>query len=298
MRKIKLGTRKSILALAQAKITANIILQNTGIECELVQIVTSGDKEKTKPLYEMGGKGLFIKEIEEALVKNEIDIAVHSLKDIPGIIPESLMIGAMLERDDPRDVLLCKVATSIAELPQNAKIGTTSPRRIIYLKKLRPDLNICTLRGNWDTRYKKVIEGEFDGAVLAMAGYNRLHGRFDDKFLHPIAITEMLPAIGQGVIALEIRKDDDFMLEICRQINHQLTWDLVSVERGFLEHLEAGCKTPAAALAQKDGNGIKVDFMLATDDWQNITTHTASCGIKEGYELGKKVASEMKKRLI
>ncbi len=296
MQKIRLGTRKSILALAQAKIVQDKLLR-LGYECEQVHITTSGDKEKTKPLYEIGGKGLFIKEIEEALIGNEIDIAVHSLKDVPGIIPGSLEIAAMLEREDPRDVFLSTKAKNIMDLPEGAKIGTTSPRRIIYLRKIRSDLNITTLRGNWDTRYKKVMDREFDGAILAMAGLKRLPGRFDNSFFHPIPLTEMLPAIGQGVIALEIRKDDIVMKEICNSMNHIPTWDLVIGERSFLEHLEAGCKTPAAAHAVQTPTGIKMDFMLATDDWENVITHSETCGIDEGYELGKKVAQEMKERL-
>jgi hydroxymethylbilane synthase len=297
MQKIRLGTRKSKLALAQTNIVMQAIEARLDIECEIVHITTSGDINKTDPLYEIGGKGLFIKEIEEALINNVIDIAVHSLKDVPGIIPDPLMIAAMLEREDPRDVLLCKIAKSIQDLPLGAKIGTTSPRRIIYLRKLHPDLYITTLRGNLDSRYQKILDGELDGAIVAMAGLKRLYGKLDNSMCHPIPVTDMLPAIGQGVIGLEIRCDDVRMKEICAQINHQPTWDLVMAERGFLEYLEATCKTPAAALARKTIDGMRVDFMLATDDWKNIITQSDNCDLKNGYKLGKKIAIEMKERL-
>jgi len=297
MHKIKLGTRKSKLALVQANIVAELVKNKLGIECELVHIVTSGDKEKTKPLYDIGGKGLFIKEIEEALLRKDIDLAVHSLKDVPGIISENLEIAAMLEREDPRDVLLCSTAHKIVELPYGARVGSSSPRRIIYLRKLRPDLEITTLRGNLDTRYNKIVDGEFDATVVAFAGLKRLYGELDNSICHPISINDMLPAIGQGVIGLEIRRDDDMMREICAQINHQLTWDLVSAERSFLEHLEAGCRTPAAALAVATEDGMKVAFMLANDEWQNVITHSDNCGLKDGATLGKRVALEMKGRL-
>jgi hydroxymethylbilane synthase len=297
MQKIRLGTRKSKLAIAQTNIVMRVIESTLAIECEPVYITTSGDINKTKPLYEIGGKGLFIKEIEEALLTKEIDIAVHSLKDVPGVIPDSLMIAAMLEREDSRDVLLCEIARTIQELPHGAKIGTTSPRRIIYLRKLRPDLDIVTLRGNLDSRYQKLMDGEFDGAIVAIAGLKRLYSELDHEICHPIPVTDMLPAIGQGVIGLEIRRDDDRIRGICSKINHQPTWDLMMAERAFLEHLEASCRTPAAALAVKTHDGMKVDFMLATDDWQNVITETASCSLKEGYELGKKMAIEMKGRL-
>lgn len=296
MQKIRIGTRKSKLALVQTDIVIKAI-EALGFECEPVHITTSGDINKTKPLYEIGGKGLFIKEIEEALIKKEIDIAVHSLKDVPGVIPNSLEITAMLEREDPRDALLCRVAISIQDLPHGAKIGTTSPRRTIYLRKLRPDLNITTLRGNLDSRYQKILDGELDGAIVAMAGLKRLYRELDHSICHPIPITDMLPAIGQGVIGLEIRRDDARMREVCSKINHQPTWDLATAERGFLEHLEASCRTPAAALASIIDSGMRVDFMLATDNWENSIMHSDICRIKEGYELGKKVAIEMKGRL-
>ena len=292
---IRIGTRGSKLALAQTKIVEEK-LKNLGHECEILVIATSGDKEKTKPLYDIGGKALFIKEIEEALIEKKIDIAVHSLKDVPGILPLGLKIAAMLDREDPSDVLISKYK-SIEDLPLEATIGSSSPRRIMYIKQIRNDLHIVNLRGNVDTRFNKILSGELDATILASAGLKRLGGYLDSGICHPISTTQMLPAVGQGVIAIETRDNDDKILEIVNMLNHEPTWNLLQVERGFLENSFASCRSPVAALAYYHNGMIKSDFMIADDGWTRMITDSGICEINAGYAFGKKIAEKLKNNI-
>lgn len=298
MKTIRLGTRGSKLALKQAEIVSNLIEATLNLKTEIIPIITSGDKIQDKPLYEVGGKSLFIKELELALGKNEIDIAIHSLKDIPGIIPDDFEIAGMLERADPRDILVSKIAKNILELPKNATIGTSAPRRIIYLNKIRPDLKCEVLRGNMDTRLGRIKAKDFDAAILAAAGFKRLYGELDADICYPIDPSVMVPAVGQGVIALEIRKDDKRAKDICDQINHKPTWDIVSVERAYLIHLNADCKTPVAAFARDVGDGkIDIDFMLGSEDWKVIVTHNEICDLKDGQKVAIMTADRLRKEI-
>ncbi|ABV84924.1 hydroxymethylbilane synthase [Rickettsia massiliae] len=247
---IRIGTRKSPLAL----IHTNLVIQQIkqffpDINCKIVPIITSGDLIQNKPLYDIGGKALFLKEIEQALLDKKIDLAVHSLKDVPGRIPEPLVIAAVLEREDPRDVFVCLKYKSIEELPQNAVIGSSAVRRKAFIQKIRPDLKVTVFRGNVDSRIKKLMTGEVDATILAYTGLKRLEA-FNPEYCHLIEYSQMLPCIGQGVIAVEIRKDDNAMLKICNQINHLPTFELIKPERAFLEYLDANCRTPIAAYSQ------------------------------------------------
>lgn len=247
---IKVGTRKGKLALIQTKLVVDKIqYYYPEIFCEIVPMMTTGDLIKDRDLSEIGGKALFLKEIEVALLEGRIDIAVHSLKDVPGRVTKGLIIASVLEREDERDVLISEKFKSIQELPQAAVVGTSSPRRKTLLKKHRPDLHIVTFRGNVDSRINKFMHLNnecVDAIILAAAGLKRL-GIFNSQYCHLIDTDEMMPAVGQGVIAIEIREDDERMKRISSSINHKPTWQLIEAERAFIEYLDASCKTPTAA---------------------------------------------------
>lgn len=295
MQKLKLGTRKSKLAMIQADIVSTLFKNQLGIDCEIIKYCTSGDQNKNSALYDIGGKGLFIKELEEALLNKEIDLAIHSLKDVPGIIDDRFEVVSMLEREDPRDVLVSLSAKSLDDLQPGAKIGTSSPRRIAYLRQLRPDLKTELLRGNLDTRIAKVTDGEFDATLLAYAGIKRLYGELDPKLFSPISTDDIIPAVGQGVISLEVRREDAETKEICRKINHQETFDLVTIERIFLQTLEASCRTPAAAYAKRNGATIEVSFMFADDDWNNLRSKKIQASsLEEARDAASKIAHELR----
>jgi hydroxymethylbilane synthase len=271
---IKIGTRRSPLALVQTNLVVDQIkIHYPNINCEIVPIITSGDLIKDKNLYDIGGKALFLKEIENALINSEIDLAVHSLKDVPCKLPSELMISAVLEREDARDVFVCLDYKSIEELPFASKVGTSSVRRKVLIQRKRPDLKIVTFRGNVDSRIKKLMQGDVDATILAYSGLKRL-GLFDTQYCHLIEAKEMLPSVGQGVIAIEIRKNDNKMQEICNKINHFETWELMQAGRAFLEYLDADCKTPIAAYSTYIGNDILTEFMLSDFDGSKIVFHS------------------------
>lgn len=283
---IRIGTRASKLAMIQA----NIVATKLSCQYEIIPITTSGDKDLTKTLYDIGGKALFIKELEDALLADKIDIAVHSLKDMPGILPKEFVIAAMLEREDPRDALVSKLATKISDLPNGAIIGTSSPRRMAYLKALHKNLKIVNLRGNVDSRVAKIISGELDAAVLSYAGLKRL-GIAPSDICTPIDPSEMIPAIGQGVIAIEtLAKKKD----ICSHLNHKITFDLMQAERAYLEHLGADCKTPVAAYARMENDEMMLDFMMAQNGLSTILERRLGANVKDAYKTGKLIAEWMK----
>jgi hydroxymethylbilane synthase len=286
--RIRIGTRSSKLAIAQAYEVAQKIEQ-LGHECEIITILTTGDKIKDKNLYDIGGKALFLKEIEEALLQNHIDIAVHSFKDVPAHIPQGLQIAAVLQRNSPYDVLISFKGSRVIDLPQSATIGTSSVRRKAQLLRLRPDLQIINCRGNITLRIEKFMRKEYDGIILAACGLQKLK-IFDYTYCHLIPEEDMLPAVAQGVIAVEVRQADLDFLEICRQINHIPTWDLIRAERGFLESMNADCKTPIAALAKRLGNQVYGQFLLASTDGKLIHTYKEVFDIKDGYDIGVKAA--------
>lgn len=296
---IKIGTRKSLLALTQTNLVIEQIKQYfPNINCKVVPITTSGDLIQNKPLYDIGGKALFLKEIEQALLDKKIDLAVHSLKDVPGRIPADLIIAAVLEREDPKDVFVCLKYKSIEELPQNALIGSSAVRRKAFIQKIRPDLQVVVFRGNVDSRIKKLMNSEVDATILAYAGLKRLNA-FNPEYCHIIELEQMLPCVGQGVVAVEVRKDDHIMLEICRQINHISTFELIKPERAFLEYLDANCRTPIAAYSTYlNDNNIKTDFMLGRLNGSKITFHTECTNIKTSKEAGIKAAKIMLDQLF
>jgi hydroxymethylbilane synthase len=288
-RTIKIGTRGSKLALIQANMVHDK-LRALNIESELVIIKTTGDKITNKPLYDIGGKALFLKEIEEAMLAKEVDLAVHSMKDVPGELPQGLKIAAVLEREDPRDVLVAKYPT-LQELPKGSVVGTSSVRRMMQAKAINPNIEVKPIRGNVDSRLNKYLNGEFDAIILASAGLKRLNITSED--FHYIPFEAMIPAVGQGIIALEIRENDEYLTDICIKLNHQQTWIELQVERGFLETLQGSCRTPMGAYAKIIGNFVECTFFLSEIDGSNIRTCTDKCTSNEAYEMGKRVALSM-----
>jgi hydroxymethylbilane synthase len=247
----KIGTRGSVLALAQAQeVLAGLKAahRSSQQEFELCIIKTSGDRIQDRPLAEAGGKGLFTKEIEEALLTREIDLAVHSMKDMPTILPAGLAIACYLPRADVRDAFISPKAASLTQLPVAAVVGSSSLRRQAQVKRLRPDLQVVALRGNVDTRLRKLEEGAVDATLLACAGLARLG--LSSRITQPVSVDDMLPAVAQGAIGVEIRADDDRTARLLAPINHAQTALVVAVERAFLARLDGSCKTPIAGLAQ------------------------------------------------
>ena len=259
---LRLGTRGSALALAQSGMVAADITHATGVPVTLVQITTRGDRIQDKPLPEIGGKGLFTAELERALIDGEIDLAVHSLKDLPTDDPPGLCLGAIPMRADPRDVL---IGPPLHDLPQGATVGTGSLRRRAQLLALRPDLNIVDIRGNVPTRLRKRDEGLVQATILAMAGLKRLGIEREDG--HPFSVDEMVPAVGQGALAVQCRVGDERVLPLLASIDHAQTRRCVAVERAFLMAYGGGCNVPAGCHAWLEGHEVVAQvFVLGADD--------------------------------
>lgn len=287
---IRIGTRKSQLALAQVDEFTKLLKNHT---YEIIPITTSGDKILDRPLYDIGGKALFLKELEQALIGNKIDVAVHSFKDVPAHLPNGLIIGGILKRGIPNDALISFKAQKISDLPQNAKIGTSSVRRKAQLKVLRPDLELVDCRGNVTSRMQKFQQGFFDAIILAAAGLERLN-MFDPAYCSIIPEEEMLPAVGQGAISLEMRKDDERMKAICNQANDKHSCDLIRSERGFLETINGDCRTIVAALAKDIGeNKAQAKFLYSKSDSIKLQTSIQTFDIADGYAVGSKIAKAM-----
>lgn len=265
-RMVRLGTRGSPLALAQARAVASAIKMIAGLETEIVTVTTTGDKVQDRPLAEIGGKALWTKELDRALLAGEVDCCVHSMKDVESERPNNLIIAAMLERADVRDRLIG--ADSIAALPNAAKVGTSSPRRAAQLLQRRPDLRIEILRGNVETRLGRIAEKHLDATILAAAGLDRLG--IDAGV--PIPADVMLPAPGQGAIGVECRSDDDELLSLLGRINHQDAFDCVSIERSFTRALGATCASPVAAFARmSEGEVLFQAQILSADGRQSLS---------------------------
>ena len=299
---IRIGTRKPPLAMKQAQEAVESLSAIFGNEYDfqIIGFTTTGDRIQDRTLYDIGGKALFLKEVERALYDNEIDIAVHSLKDVPGIESAGLNIAALMKRIDPRDVLISKDATTIAELPCNAVIGTSSMRRMVFLKSLRPDLEIKNLRGNIITRLQKWRDGEYDAIILAAAGLSRMD-MLDQSYCHYLDSAEFIPAVGQGGLALQVREGDEQMQQLCRKLACPDAELLSGIERSFLAQLEATCKTPTSAYAyftDQVKQHITVHFMLAGVDLvPHIVTKQVVVGkdysVGEEYQCGIDAAKEL-----
>ena len=291
--KIRIATRKSKLALIQTEMVIFELKKYfPELEYEMVPIVTTGDKITQKNLYDIGGKALFLKELEEQLLDKKVDLAVHSLKDVPGVIAEELKIAAVLERTDPRDCFVSLKYKSINELGAGSVIGSSSVRRKILISSKRPDLKLVKFRGNINTRLQKLKNGEVDATILACAGLHRA-GLFDSEFCYPLEPDEMLPAAGQGTIAIQIRANDERMQKICDSINHKQTWYLAQAERSFMTYLDASCRTPMSAYAYYEGDKIRANYMLSDIEGQNIRFVSKLCKVEEASQIGIHAAKEL-----
>ncbi len=290
-----IGTRGSKLALWQAHwVKAEIEKNHPGLHVELSVIKTKGDKILDVPLAKVGGKGLFVKEIEDALLSGAIDLAIHSMKDVPAEIPEGLSIGAIPLRENPMDVLLSRGNLTLKELPYQAKVGTSSLRRSSQIRKVRPDLDILPLRGNIDTRLRKLDEGEFDAIVLAAAGVRRLG--FADRISEYLPPETVLPSVGQGALCIEIRLNDPRIEAIVTQMNHDDTHTVVSGERAFLHRLEGGCQIPIAAHGAVSGTDFTMTGLVADLTGETIIKETISGPREDSVALGIALADRLLER--
>ena len=290
MSQIRIGTRGSLLARWQAEHVEER-LTALGHEVSLVVITTTGDRLLDRRLEAVGGKRAFLKEIEDALEAREVDLAVHSLKDVPTVLPDGLELCAILERADPRDALLSSGA-GLDDLPRGATVGTTSLRRQAQLRAVRPDLSIADLRGNVDTRIRRLREGRFDAILLAMAGLVRL-GRVDEV-TEPLDPRRFIPAPGQGAIALECRADDAAVREAVAPLDHPSTARRVAAERSFLAALGGGCNVPLGAHAFEDGAGLELIGLVARVDGSEVL-RGQSRGT-QAAEVGNTLAEELLSR--
>jgi hydroxymethylbilane synthase len=266
-RTLRIGTRGSPLALAQAHEVRARLMAAHGLPEDAFEIrvyKTTGDAIQDRPLAEVGGKGLFTKEIEEALIAREIDLAVHSMKDMQTVLPDGLVVGAVLKREDVRDAFISLKYGSLTALPQGAVVGTSSLRRQAQVKRIRPDLQVVGFRGNVQTRLKKLADGVADATLLACAGLNRLG--MADRITSPIATEDILPAVAQGAIAVEIRGDDAETADAIAPLNDAPTALCVTAERAFLAKLEGSCRTPIAGLAALDGDVLTFRGMVFSVD--------------------------------
>ena len=258
---LKIATRKSPLALWQAEfVKSNLESLNPGLDVELVKMTTQGDQILNSPLSKIGGKSLFIKELEVGMMEGRADIAVHSMKDVPYELPQGFEIGAILERENPFDAFVSNAFNSIGDLPIGARVGSCSLRRIVQLKALRPDLVILDLRGNVNTRLKKLDDGEYDAIILACSGLIRLG--FEDRIKQHLSPETSLPAVGQGALGIEIRSNDHEISSLVKPLIHKKTLNEVSAERALNATLQGGCSVAIGAFATSNGSELKLSGMV------------------------------------
>ena len=291
---LRIGTRGSPLALAQAAIVRDQLAGSGLIGADAIETViirTSGDRIQDRSLADIGGKGLFTKEIEDALTEGRIDLAVHSLKDLPAWVPDGLVLAAVLPRADPRDTLLCNVAESVAGLPKGARVGTSSPRRRALLLHQRPDLEIVELRGNVGTRLAKLEAGAVDATLLAIAGLTRLQLAIPH---HPLDCAEMLPAGGQGAIGLEIRAGDSRAHALCVAIGDDDAAAELAAERALLAAIGGSCRTPVGALARIRGATVDLDALVARLDGSAVIRRQGTAPRGEAARLGAELGQAIK----
>ncbi len=295
MPKLKIGTRGSPLALYQANETKARLKAAHGFsddDIEIVVITTTGDRIRDRPLAEIGGKGLFTKEIEEALFEKSIHLAVHSMKDMPARLPDGLVMAALLPREDPRDAFLSPVAKDIDGLPQGAVVGSSSVRRAAQLKRLRPDLEVIQFRGNVETRLKKLADGVAAATFLASAGLNRLG--LKDKITSIVPLDVMLPAVAQGCIGIETRADDQKTQELLAAIHHAETAIAVNCEREFLAALDGSCRTPLAGHAVVKNGQVEFRGHALTLDGAHCFETTRQGAPSDSARMGREAGEEVK----
>lgn len=293
--RVRIGTRGSPLALAQTRwVEARLQALHPGLATELVIIKTTGDKLKDVPLAQIGGKGLFIKEIEEALLAGQVDLAVHSLKDMPAEMPPGCTLGAVPEREDCRDAFISHRHASLGQIPAGGRVGTGSLRRKAQILHRRPDLTVVHLRGNVDTRLRKLETEGLDAIILAAAGLKRLGlGHIPRGYL---AETEMLPAIGQGALGLEVRGDDRTMLDLLHPFNHVPTQVAVTAERAFLARLEGGCQVPVAALGRLEDGALSLEALIGDVEGRQVLQDRLTGPPEEAADLGRRLADLLLER--
>ncbi|GKT08467.1 hydroxymethylbilane synthase [Desulforhabdus sp. TSK] len=288
-RTLRIGTRGSLLALKQSTMVKETLESLwPGLRVELHIIKTTGDKILDVPLAKVGGKGLFVKEIEDALLAEEVDLAVHSIKDVPALLPPGLEIGAIPRREDPRDVLITRSGEGLEALPPGARVGTSSLRRSAQLKTLRPDFDIQNLRGNLDTRLRKLHEGMYDAILLAAAGIHRMG--WEDKISHYLDRDAFIPAIGQGAIGIELRSADVEVRQILAPVHDADTAVAVEAERSLLRELEGGCQVPIGGHALVQGDHVTLTGLVASLDGRRVFRVTRSAERQEAEVLGREVA--------
>jgi len=292
MQKVTIATRGSMLALWQAEHIKSLLQSRyPGLEVDLLKIKTTGDKILDVPLAKVGGKGLFVKEIEEALLDGRADLAVHSMKDVPTELPEELIVGVNPVREAPTDSLLSVKYDGLDALPKGAKVGTSSLRRQAQLMTLRPDLVIESLRGNLDTRVRKLLEGQFDAIVVATAGLNRLGlSAPKHEILGP---PRFLPAVAQGALGIEYRRDRPDMAELLAFLNHPETAAQVAAERAFLTGLDGGCQVPIAAWSRMEGDSLTLTGFVAGVNGENPIRLEAAGAPGKAWELGAQLADKV-----
>ncbi len=292
-KEIIIGTRGSRLAIIQSEYIMTKV-QERGYSSVLKIIKTKGDKILDTPLSKIGDKGLFVKEIEEELLKKTIDIAVHSLKDLPSVLPDELCIGAIPEREDKRDVFISKDGRKLYDVPSGKFIGTSSLRRKAQILSLRPDFMVKDIRGNLDTRLRKLEEGEFDGLILAAAGLIRMN--LKNRITEYLSPDMVIPSAGQGAIAVEVRKDNNEVMELLKEIDDPVSRDEITAERSFLFAIEGGCQIPAGAYALISGNDLILKGFIASTDGKKIFRGEIMGERNRGKEVGKELAEKLLSR--
>lgn len=289
---IKIGTRGSKLALRQSEwIKEQLEMHHAGIRVDLIKIKTTGDKILDTPLSKIGGKGLFVKEIEEALLEARVDVAVHSMKDVPAQLPKDLMLSTFPPREDPSDALIAEGECRLDQLPKGAKVGTSSLRRGAQLLHFRPDLKLVPLRGNVDTRLNKLKSGDLQAIILATAGLNRLG--LSNVITQTIPFHQLLPAVGQGALGLEVRRGDQKTIDLLDFLNHEDTQTAVAAERAFLKTLEGGCQVPVAGFARINGDTLSFEGLVAELDGSKIYKETVTGRRDQAEAMGMEAAQTL-----
>lgn len=292
-KKIKVATRPSLLAYTQTMQTVELLQNaNPDVEFEVIKFSTQGDRVLNRSLTEFGTTGLFVKELEHALLEGEADIAIHSLKDVPSLHPSGLKLVAFPEREDVRDVFLSRDGRTIEQMPEGFVLGTGSPRRRVQLADLRPDTNFKEIRGNIDTRMQKLMDGEYDAIILAAAGMNRLGKDFQENLL--LDVDQCIPAIGQGAIAIECRDNDVESIAIVEKVNHEPTMHAILAERAFMAEIEGGCKFPLAAHAVVTDDILTMIAIVGDLKSNQFITEQIEVLVSESIEKSKELAQRMK----
>jgi len=288
VKRLAIGSRGSALALWQAEHVRKLLEERAGISAEVIVIKTSGDKIDHLPFGQVGVKGMFVKELEDALFDGRVDMAVHSLKDLPSEIPDTLILAAICEREDVRDALITRSGQTLDELPHGARIGTSSVRRQSQLRHYRPDLQVCEMRGNVDTRLAKLARGECDAIVLAKAGLDRLG--MSDRITQVLSTDISLPAAGQGALAIETRKEDGELQRHLAALDHEITRRCIGQERTLIAALNGGCHVPIGAWARIENEMLKLDAAVLSPDGSECLRENASGKGDDVQALGLQVA--------